>query len=93
MTTPPRAIANEILRWVLTPAFVVGLYIAAYLLTTEVFYGRLGSTRYRIRLFQSAGHQCVFFPLLSAEQRLLPRTLEFSGQVRSGASLPPHGDE
>ena len=75
-------------RWITALAIMLSVYVGAYLLSTEIFRGQLGGTRYRIRLFQSVWHQRVFSPLLSAEQRLRPVTPEFSGQVRSGASLP-----
>src|SRR5207249_7348207 len=48
----------------------------------------LAGTRYRIRLFRSEWHQRIFTPLLAVEQQLRPADPEFSGQVRSGASLP-----
>jgi hypothetical protein len=66
-----------------------GVYFGVYLATTEVFHGRLGDTRYRIRLFRSTWHQRIFTPILMTEQSLRPGEPEFSGQVRSGASLPP----
>jgi hypothetical protein len=71
----------------------LNLYIVAYLLTTEVFHGRLGDTHYRIRLFQSVWHKRIFSPLLVVEKLLRPAEPEFSGQVRSGASVPPPDDE
>jgi hypothetical protein len=69
------------------------IYVFAYLLTTEVYHGRLGDTRYRIRLFQSVWHERIFSPLLATEQRLRPAMPEFSGQVHSGADLPPADNE
>jgi len=80
---------SKILLWSLSPLALLGIYLAAYLLSTEVFPGQFGGTRYRIRLFQCVWHQRVFSPLLAAEQQLRPAEPEFSGQVRSGASLPP----
>lgn len=79
--------------WIESPFVLLGVYVAAYLLSTEVFSGRLASTRYRIRLFQSALHERLFSPLLTAEQQLRPQDPEFSGQVRSGASLPPPDEQ
>jgi hypothetical protein len=35
----------------------------------------------------------IFSPLLTVEQWLRPAEPEFSGQVRSGASLPPPDDD
>jgi hypothetical protein len=72
---------------------LLGIYVAAYVFTTEVFHGRLGDTHYRIRLFQSVWHKRIFSPLLIVEQRLRPAEPEFSGQVHSGASLPPPDDD
>ncbi len=46
------------------------VYLAAYLLSTEIIHGRLGCTRYRIRLFHSVWHQNVFEPLFVFEQRV-----------------------
>jgi hypothetical protein len=77
------------LLWSLSPLALLGVYLAAYLLSTEVFHGRLGGTHYRIRLFRSVWHQRIFIPLLATEQRLRPADPEFYGHVRSGASLPP----
>jgi hypothetical protein len=70
-------------------AAIFGVYLAAYLISTEVFHGHLGDTRYRIRLFQSVWHRRIFIPLLTIEQWVRPANPEFYGQVRSGASLPP----
>ena len=78
---------------VLSLIVLLGIYVGAYFLTTEVFHGRLGDTHYRIRLFQSAWHKRIFSPLLTVEQRLRPAEPEFSGQVHSGASLPPGDDD
>jgi hypothetical protein len=83
---------SEILLWSLSPFALLGLYLAAYLLSTEIFPSQLGGTRYRIRLFRSVWHQRIFAPLLATEQRLRPADPEFSGQVRSGASLPPYDE-
>jgi hypothetical protein len=77
------------LLWSLAPLVLLGVYVATYFLSTEVFHGAFGSTRYRIRLFQSVWHQRVFSPLLAAEEKLRPANPEFSGQVHNGASLPP----
>jgi hypothetical protein len=65
------------------------MYFTAYAATTEVHHGRVGNTRYRIRLFRCPAHMRLFIPLLAAEQRLRPANPEFSGQVHSGADLPP----
>ena len=83
---------SDIFPWSLSPLALLGVYLAAYLLSTEVFPGQLGGTRYRIRLFRSVWHQHIFAPLLAAEQQLRPADPQFSGQVRSGASLPPHDE-
>ena len=77
------------LIWGLSPLAAFGMYLAAYLLSTDVFAGRMGDTRYRIRLFGSTAHYRVFKPLLAIEARLRPANPQFSGQVHSGASLPP----
>jgi len=78
----------------LSPFVLLSIYVSAYLLSTEVVRGSLGTTRYEIRLFRSVCHYRLFIPLLDLEQRLRPTNPEFSGQVRSGASLPPPiGDE
>jgi hypothetical protein len=71
----------------------LAIYVSSYLLSTEVFHGRLGDTHYRIRLFQSVWHKRIFSPLLIVEQWLRPAEPEFSGQVRSGASVPPPDDD
>jgi hypothetical protein len=68
-------------------------YVGGYFFTTEVFRGRLGDTHYRIRLFHSVWHKRIFSPLLTVEQQLRPAEPEFSGQVHSGASLPPPDDD
>src|SRR5436309_484399 len=70
--------------WSLAPLALLGVYFAAYLLSSEVFHGRLGSTPYRIRLFHSVWHQRLFGLLLRGEQQLRPAEPEFSGQVRGG---------
>jgi hypothetical protein len=77
---------------------LLGIYVGAYFSTTEVFHGRLNDgplddTHYRIRLFHSVWHMRIFSPLLTVEQLLRPAKPEFSGQVRSGASLPPPDDD
>jgi hypothetical protein len=79
----------DILIWSLSPLAALGVYIAAYLGSTVVFAGRLGETHYRIRLFRSELHYRAFRPLLAVEARLRPANSEFSGQVHTGASLPP----
>jgi hypothetical protein len=79
----------RILLWSLVPLVLLGVYVATYFLSTEVVHGRLGNTRYRIRLFRSVWHQRVFGPLLAVEGKLRPANPEFSGQVHNGASLPP----
>ena len=84
---------HKILIWSVWPFVLLGVYIAGYVLSTEVFPGRFGSTRYSIRLFRSVSHERLFSPLLIAEQHLRPQDPEFSGQVHSGASLPPHDEE
>lgn len=75
--------------WAAVPAMLLIAYGIAYLLSTELHRGSLGGDRLRIRLFHSASHQWLFFPMLRIEQWLWPSSVEFSGQVRSGASLPP----
>lgn len=75
--------------WVSVPAILLFAYGVAYLISTEVHRGRSGGVLLRIRLFHSAGHQWLFSPMLRIEQWLQPSSVEFSGQVRSGASLPP----
>ena len=77
------------LSWVLWLPGLAGLYVVAYLLSTEVWRGQMGETRYCIRLFRSTWHLRIFEPLVAAEQRLRPASPEFYGQVRNGASLPP----
>jgi hypothetical protein len=84
---------SRFLTWTLTLMTVPAVYVAAYNLSTEVFHGRLGDTRYRIRLFRSVWHQRIFAPLLSNEAALRRTEPEFSGQVHSGASLPPADEE
>ena len=79
----------EIWFWWLLPVPLLGLYVAAYLLSTEVFRGQFGGDRLRIRLFQSVWHERIFRPLLIVERRLRPDDPQFHGQVRFGASLPP----
>ena len=68
---------------------VIGLYGIAYFLSTELFLGRLDTTRYRVRLFQSETHRLIFQPLSILESLVSPRDREFSTQVRNHASLPP----
>ena len=77
------------LSWTLWLPGLAGLCLAAYLLSTEVWRGQMGESRYRIRLFRSTWPLRAFEPLAAAEQRLRPATPEFYGQVRYGASLPP----
>ncbi len=77
------------LLWWLSPLARLGIYLWAYLVSTEVYHGRLGSTRCRIRLFYSEAHVRVFTPLLAVEQRLRLGDPQFSGQVHNGCSLPP----
>jgi hypothetical protein len=84
---------TEILTWTLSLLAVPVLYVAAYVLSTEVFCGRLGDTRYRFRLFRSVWHQRIFTPLLSTESALRPADPEFYGHVRNGASLPPADED
>ncbi len=64
-------------------------YGLAYLLSTEVFHGRMDATRYRIRLFQADWHIHVFRPMIAVEKWLRPQNPEFSVQVHNHASLPP----
>lgn len=77
-------------RW--TAAAVVAwvaVYVSTYLLSTEIFHGRLDATRYRIRLFQSEAHRRAFLPLSSLEGLLSPCDREFSAEIVNHASLPP----
>ncbi len=83
----------EIWFWWLSPVALLGVDVAVYLLSTEVFHGHFAGDRLRIRLFQSVWHARVFRPLLIVEQRLRPSDPGFYGQVRSGASLPPSAGE
>ena len=68
---------------------VIALYGMAYLLSTEIFHGRIDATRYRIRLFQSDLHRRFFLPLSFLESLVSPRDQEFSTELRNHASLPP----
>ena len=68
---------------------VVGLYVAAYLFSTEIHHGRLGADRFRIRIFQTEMHRRMFVALSFLEGLLSPRDREFSTQVANHASLPP----
>lgn len=77
----------------LSPLALLAVYLAVYLLSTEVFHGRLGGTRYQLRLFQSVWHQRFFTPLLTTEQWIRPADPEFYGHVRNGASLPPPDED
>jgi hypothetical protein len=69
---------------------VLGIYLVAYMSSTEAFNGRMGSSAYRIRLFRSVCHQQVFAPLLAIEEQIYEDDYEFSSQIRDGASLPPY---
>jgi hypothetical protein len=66
-----------------------GIYIAAYLLSPDIFLGRIDTTRYRMRLFQSEMHRRVFQPLCFLENLGGRCGREFSAEVRNHASLPP----
>ena len=79
--------------WVLSPLALLAVYLAAYLLSTEVFCGRLGGTRYRLRFFRSMWHERIFMPLLTMERLMRPADPEFYGHVRNGASLPPPDED
>ena len=67
----------EIFVWSLAPFALLSLYVAAYLLSTEVFHGRLGETRYCIRLFRTVWHYRAFQPLWAVEEQLRPLDPEF----------------
>ena len=68
------------------------LYVSGYFLSTTVYYGKFGVDRYDIRLFNNSFHKAAFEPLLILEKSLHDSDPAFSGQVRSGASLPPADD-
>jgi hypothetical protein len=65
---------------------IVGGYLGAYFLSTEVRQGTIDGETVKIRLFRSNSHLSAFRPLLGLETLL---THDVSGQVRGGASLPP----
>jgi hypothetical protein len=88
-----RRFSFDAVVWSLSPLALLGVYFAAYLLTTDIYRGHLGDMRYRIRLFRSTLHQRIFSPVLLVEQRLRPADPQFSGQVHSGCSLPPAEEE
>ena len=73
---------------ILTILFLCPYGLACFL-STEVFQGRMDTTRYRIRLFQSERHLEAFRPMIAIEDCLRPREPEFSAQVQNHASLPP----
>ena len=64
----------------------MSVYFVAYLLTTEIFPGRLGGTRYQLRLYRSVWHQRIFIPLLTMEKCVRSADPEFYGHVRNAAS-------
>ena len=68
---------------------IIGLYVAAYLLSTEIYRGQLGANRYRIRIFQNELHRQIFVPLSFLEGLVNLRDGEFSAQTKNHASLPP----
>jgi hypothetical protein len=89
-----RGFSSNLLWWSMAPLLLVCMYFTAYVATTEVYHGQLGSTRYRIRLFRFPVHMRLFSPMLAVERRVRPANPEFSGQVHSGADLPPgEGDK
>ncbi len=70
---------------------IITAYVAAYLLTTDLFAGSHDGSQIDIRLFRSRPHQTVFVPLLVVETWLRGAGTEFHGQIADGASLPlPH---
>src|SRR6266496_2117428 len=73
----PQKSCPEIFVWSFPPLALLSLYVAAYLLSTEVFHGRLRETRYCIRLFRTAWHHRAFQPLWAVEERLRPLDPEF----------------
>jgi hypothetical protein len=89
----PRLFRPSILLLLVPLTLSPGLYASSYFLTTELFHGRLGDTRYRIRLFQTAWQMRLFSPLLTVEGWTRAAEPEFSGQVFDGASLPPPDDD
>ena len=54
---------SDILIWCLSPLALLGIYVAAYLLSTETFQWNAGP----IREFRSVRHMQVFTPLLIVE--------------------------
>jgi hypothetical protein len=77
-------------RSILLPMILIfSAYGLAYLLSTEVFHGRMDATRYRIRLFRTEWHLQVFRPMIAVEKWLRPQEPEFSAQIHDHASLPP----
>jgi hypothetical protein len=82
--------STPVARKILIPTILILCpYGLAYLLSTEVFYGKMDTTRYRIRLFQTEWHLRVFRPMIAAEKWVRPREPEFSAQISNHASLPP----
>lgn len=55
-------------RILLPMILILSPYGLAYLLSTEVFHGRMDATRYRIRLFQTGWHLQVFRPMIAVEK-------------------------
>ena len=80
-------LASAARRMLMAGFGILSLYGLAYLLSTEVFLGRVGSTRCNIRLFQSERHLRAFHPLIGLEQKI-PAERRVLGPSR-GRSLSP----
>lgn len=70
--------------------FCIIVYITSYFRHSELFLGQLQTDLIKVRVFQKPWELALYRPILFLESVLHnTRHGEFSGQVRSGASLPP----
>ena len=85
-----RTLSKRTTAATLLACFALGGYVVSYFATTEIFNGQFGGVSMDIRLFDSPSHEAAYLPLISLEERIRSGSeLEFYGQVRNGASLPP----
>jgi hypothetical protein len=85
-----RTVSKQTTAAKLLACSALGGYVVCYFATTETFNGLFGDASIDIRLFDSPTHEAVYLPLTSLEEWFRSGSeLEFYGQVRNGASLPP----
>lgn len=77
------------LRYIIALLFVtvLGVYAVSYFWCSEPYYGMWEQRQIRFRLFDHQWQMTFWKPLLILERSCT--SVEFSGHVRAGATLPP----